>query len=131
MKIRQLEMKLQEEEHQRKLVQVQAHQVTTAVFLFNYPSIHSLSTLVLCLMFLSIVLPNCMLMLYVNDETSTELCLTSCTCVCVCMYACVPQLQTGLEANRILLQSVSPRLSGRQSKERKSSSKVKTFTGVI
>ncbi|MED6234631.1 hypothetical protein ATANTOWER_020027 [Ataeniobius toweri] len=32
-------------------------------------------------------------------------------------------LQTGLEANRILLQSVSPRLSTRQSKERKSSSK--------
>ncbi|XP_073344376.1 centrosomal protein of 57 kDa isoform X2 [Pagrus major] len=58
MKIRQLEMKLQEEEHQRKLVQVQAH-----------------------------------------------------------------QLQTGLEANRILLQSVSPCLSGRQSKERKSNSK--------
>ncbi|XP_036926969.1 centrosomal protein of 57 kDa isoform X1 [Acanthopagrus latus] len=58
MKIRQLEMKLQEEEHQRKLVQVQAH-----------------------------------------------------------------QLQTGLEANRILLQSVSPRLSSRQSKERKSNSK--------
>ncbi|XP_030261655.1 centrosomal protein of 57 kDa isoform X2 [Sparus aurata] len=58
MKIRQLEKKLQEEEHQRKLVQVQAH-----------------------------------------------------------------QLQTGLEANRILLQSVSPRLSSRQFKERKSNSK--------
>lgn len=35
------------------------------------------------------------------------------------------QLQTGLEANRILLRSVSPCLSGRQSKERKSNSKVK------
>ncbi|XP_035009375.1 centrosomal protein of 57 kDa isoform X3 [Hippoglossus stenolepis] len=32
------------------------------------------------------------------------------------------QLQTGLEANRILLQSVSPHLSTRQSKERKSDS---------
>nr|XP_046245091.1 centrosomal protein of 57 kDa isoform X2 [Scatophagus argus] len=55
MKIRQLEMKLQEEEHQRKLVQDKAN-----------------------------------------------------------------QLQTGLEANRILLQSVSPCLSSRQSKEKKS-----------
>lgn len=44
MKIRQLEMKLQEEEHQRKLVQVQAHQVTTSVFLFSYTSIYSLLT---------------------------------------------------------------------------------------
>ncbi|KAM9359828.1 centrosomal protein of 57 kDa [Symphorus nematophorus] len=58
MKIRQLEMKLQEEEHQRKLVQDKAK-----------------------------------------------------------------QLQTGLEANRILLRSVSPCLSARQSKERKSNSK--------
>lgn len=44
MKIRQLEKKLQEEEHQRKLVQVQAHQVTTVVFLFSDSSIHSLLT---------------------------------------------------------------------------------------
>ncbi|XP_070826301.1 centrosomal protein of 57 kDa [Chaetodon trifascialis] len=58
MKIRQLEMKLQEEEHQRKLVQDKAN-----------------------------------------------------------------QLQTGLEANRILLQSVSPCLSSRQSKEKKINSK--------
>ncbi|KAI3354274.1 hypothetical protein L3Q82_018811, partial [Scortum barcoo] len=58
MKIRELEMKLQEEEHQRKLVQDQAN-----------------------------------------------------------------QLQTGLEANRILLQSVSPCLSTRESKEKKSDSK--------
>ncbi|KAM3615645.1 uncharacterized protein V6R79_005470 [Siganus canaliculatus] len=58
MKIRQLEMKLQEEEHQRKLVQDKAN-----------------------------------------------------------------QLQTGFEANRILLQSVSPCLSSRQSKEKKSSSR--------
>ncbi|XP_049431720.1 centrosomal protein of 57 kDa isoform X1 [Epinephelus fuscoguttatus] len=58
MKIQELEMKLQEEEHQRKLVQDKAN-----------------------------------------------------------------QLQTGLETNRILLQSVSPCLSSRQSKERKSSSK--------
>ncbi|XP_041653556.1 centrosomal protein of 57 kDa isoform X4 [Cheilinus undulatus] len=57
-KIRELEMKLQEEEHQRKLVQDKAN-----------------------------------------------------------------QLQTGLEANRILLQSVSPCLSSRQSKEKKSDSK--------
>ncbi|XP_069390082.1 centrosomal protein of 57 kDa isoform X2 [Paralichthys olivaceus] len=57
MKIRELEMKLQEEEHQRKLIQDKAI-----------------------------------------------------------------QLQTGLEANRILLQSVSPRLSTRQSKEKKSNS---------
>ncbi|XP_047191523.1 centrosomal protein of 57 kDa isoform X2 [Scophthalmus maximus] len=57
MKIRDLEMKLQEEEHQRKLIQEKAH-----------------------------------------------------------------QLQTGLEANRILLQSVSPGLSSRQSKEKKSNS---------
>ncbi|KAF3847721.1 hypothetical protein F7725_020749 [Dissostichus mawsoni] len=57
-KIRRLEMKLQEEEHQRKLVQDQAN-----------------------------------------------------------------QLQTGLETNRILLQSVSPRLSSSQSKEKKSHSK--------
>ncbi|KAA8594314.1 hypothetical protein FQN60_005148 [Etheostoma spectabile] len=58
MKIRELEMKLQEEEHQRKLVQDKAN-----------------------------------------------------------------QLQTGLETNRILLQSVSPCLSSRQSKEKKSNSK--------
>ncbi|XP_041797286.1 centrosomal protein of 57 kDa [Chelmon rostratus] len=58
MKIRQLEMKLQEEEHQRKLVQDKAN-----------------------------------------------------------------QLQTGLEANRILLQSVSPCLSTRQFKEKKTDSK--------
>ncbi|XP_070762543.1 centrosomal protein of 57 kDa [Enoplosus armatus] len=58
MKIRELDMKLQEEEHQRKLVQDKAN-----------------------------------------------------------------QLQTGLEANRILLQSVSPCLSTRQSKEKKFSSK--------
>ncbi|XP_070685806.1 centrosomal protein of 57 kDa [Pempheris klunzingeri] len=58
MKIRDLEMKLQEEEHQRKLVQDKAN-----------------------------------------------------------------QLQTGLEANRILLQSVSPRLSTRQSKEKSNSKK--------
>ncbi|CAJ1065459.1 centrosomal protein of 57 kDa isoform X1 [Xyrichtys novacula] len=58
MKIRELEVKLLEEEHQRKLVQDKAN-----------------------------------------------------------------QLQTGLEANRILLQSGSPRLSSRQSKERKSDSK--------
>ncbi|XP_010727959.3 centrosomal protein of 57 kDa [Larimichthys crocea] len=58
MKIRQLEIKLQEEEHQRKLVQDKAN-----------------------------------------------------------------QLQTGLEANRILLNSVSPRLSTRQSKERRSNLK--------
>ncbi|XP_074498163.1 centrosomal protein of 57 kDa [Sebastes fasciatus] len=58
MKMRELEMKLQEEEHQRKLVQDKAN-----------------------------------------------------------------QLQTGLETNRILLQSVSPRLSSRQSKEKKSNSK--------
>ncbi|XP_068441329.1 centrosomal protein of 57 kDa [Clinocottus analis] len=58
MKIRQLEMKLQEQEHQRKLVQDKAN-----------------------------------------------------------------QLQTGLETNRILLQSVSPCLSSRQSKEKKSYSK--------
>ncbi|XP_008285229.1 centrosomal protein of 57 kDa [Stegastes partitus] len=58
MKIHELEMKLQEEEHQRKLVQDKAN-----------------------------------------------------------------QLQTGLEANRILLKSVSPCLSNRQSKEKKSSSK--------
>ncbi|XP_075956952.1 centrosomal protein of 57 kDa [Anarhichas minor] len=57
-KIRELEMKLQEEEHQRKLVQEKAN-----------------------------------------------------------------QLQTGLETNRILLQSVSPCLSSRQSKEKKSYSK--------
>lgn len=38
------------------------------------------------------------------------------------------QLQTGLEANRILLRSVSPCMSSRQSKERKSSSKVRTVT---
>ncbi|XP_035536671.1 centrosomal protein of 57 kDa isoform X2 [Morone saxatilis] len=57
-KIRQLEMKLQEEEHQRKLVQDKAN-----------------------------------------------------------------QLQTGLEANRILLHSVSPCLSTRQSKEKNSTSK--------
>ncbi|XP_047450292.1 centrosomal protein of 57 kDa [Mugil cephalus] len=58
MKIRELEMKLKEEEHQRKLVQDKAK-----------------------------------------------------------------QLQTGLETNRILLQSVSPRLSFRSSKEKKSNSK--------
>ncbi|XP_071351850.1 centrosomal protein of 57 kDa [Trachinotus anak] len=58
MKIRELEMKLQEEEHQRKLIQDKAN-----------------------------------------------------------------QLQTGLEANRILLQSVSPCLSTRQSKEKKSNSR--------
>ncbi|GAA6234427.1 centrosomal protein of 57 kDa-like isoform X2 [Lates japonicus] len=58
MKIRELEMKLQEEEHQRKLIQDKAN-----------------------------------------------------------------QLQTGLEANRILLQSVSPRLSTSLSKEKKSNSK--------
>ncbi|XP_054458407.1 centrosomal protein of 57 kDa [Anoplopoma fimbria] len=58
MKIRELDMKLQEEEHQRKLVQDKAN-----------------------------------------------------------------QLQTGLETNRILLQSVSPCLSSRQSKEKKSYSK--------
>ncbi|XP_059187524.1 centrosomal protein of 57 kDa [Centropristis striata] len=58
MKIQELEMKLQEEEHQRKLVQDKAN-----------------------------------------------------------------QLQTGLETNRILLQSVSPRLSSRQSKEKMSNSK--------
>ncbi|XP_044060090.1 centrosomal protein of 57 kDa [Siniperca chuatsi] len=58
MKILELDMKLQEEEHQRKLVQDKAN-----------------------------------------------------------------QLQTGLEANRILLQSVSPCLSTRQSKEKKSNSK--------
>ncbi|KAK5868644.1 hypothetical protein PBY51_009640 [Eleginops maclovinus] len=58
LKIRQLEMKLQEEEHQRKLVQDKAN-----------------------------------------------------------------QLQTGLETNRMLLQSVSPRLSSSQSKEKKSHSK--------
>ncbi|XP_028428554.1 centrosomal protein of 57 kDa isoform X2 [Perca flavescens] len=58
MKLRELEMKLQEEEHQRKLVQDKAN-----------------------------------------------------------------QLQTGLETNRILLQSVSPCLSSRQSKEKKSNSK--------
>lgn len=46
-------------------------------------------------------------------------------------YVCAPQLQTGLETNRILLQSVSPRLSSRQSKEKKSNSKVKNFTGVV
>ncbi|XP_034556760.1 centrosomal protein of 57 kDa isoform X2 [Notolabrus celidotus] len=62
MKIRGLEMKLLEEEHQRKLVQDKAN-----------------------------------------------------------------QLQTGLEANRILLQSVSPRLSSRQSKEKKSDSKKQSF----
>ncbi|XP_078102321.1 centrosomal protein of 57 kDa isoform X1 [Sander vitreus] len=58
MKLQELEMKLQEEEHQRKLVQDKAN-----------------------------------------------------------------QLQTGLETNRILLQSVSPCLSSRQSKEKKSNSK--------
>ncbi|XP_054868473.1 centrosomal protein of 57 kDa isoform X2 [Amphiprion ocellaris] len=58
MKIHELEMKLQEEEHQRKLIQDKAN-----------------------------------------------------------------QLQTGLEANRILLKSVSPCLSNRQSKERKSNLK--------
>ncbi|XP_039648068.1 centrosomal protein of 57 kDa isoform X2 [Perca fluviatilis] len=58
MKLRELEMKLQEEEHQRKLVEDKAN-----------------------------------------------------------------QLQTGLETNRILLQSVSPCLSSRQSKEKKSNSK--------
>ncbi|XP_034723943.1 centrosomal protein of 57 kDa isoform X2 [Etheostoma cragini] len=58
LKIRELEMKLHEEEHQRKLVQDKAN-----------------------------------------------------------------QLQTGLETNRILLQSVSPCLSSRQSKEKKSNSK--------
>ena len=42
-----------------------------------------------------------------------------------------PQLQTGLEANRILLQSVSPHLSTRQSKEKKSDSQVNTFTEGI
>ncbi|KAK2912518.1 centrosomal protein of 57 kDa isoform X2 [Channa argus] len=58
MKIRELEIKLQEEEHQRKLIQNKAK-----------------------------------------------------------------ELQTGLEANRILLQSVSPSLSTRQSKEKQSTSK--------
>ncbi|XP_042343119.1 centrosomal protein of 57 kDa isoform X2 [Plectropomus leopardus] len=62
MKIRELEMKLQEEEHQRKLVQDKAN-----------------------------------------------------------------QLQTGLETNRILLQSVSPCLSSRQSKEKKSDSKQPSY----
>uniref|UniRef100_A0A673AWP4 Centrosomal protein 57 n=1 Tax=Sphaeramia orbicularis TaxID=375764 RepID=A0A673AWP4_9TELE len=62
-KIRDLELKLQEEEHQRKLVQDKAN-----------------------------------------------------------------QLQAGLETNRILLQSVSPCLSSRQSKDKKSSSKQMSYT---
>lgn len=49
--------------------------------------------------------------------------------LCVCM--CAPQLQTGLEANRILLQSVSPCLSTRQFKEKKTDSKVKTVTAEV
>ncbi|XP_045929850.1 centrosomal protein of 57 kDa isoform X1 [Micropterus dolomieu] len=61
-KIRELDMKLQEEEHQRKLVEDKAN-----------------------------------------------------------------QLQTGLEANRILLQSVSPCLSTRQSKEKRSNSKMSSL----
>ncbi|XP_068173879.1 centrosomal protein of 57 kDa isoform X2 [Antennarius striatus] len=66
MKIRQLEMKLQEEENQRKLVQDKAN-----------------------------------------------------------------QLQKGLEVNRILLQSVSPCLSNRQSKEKKSGSKSVTCSHSV
>uniref|UniRef100_A0A3Q3IY58 Centrosomal protein 57 n=1 Tax=Monopterus albus TaxID=43700 RepID=A0A3Q3IY58_MONAL len=40
----------------------------------------------------------------------------------------IPQLHTGLEANRILLQSVSPCRSTRRSKEKKSNSKQSSYT---
>lgn len=41
------------------------------------------------------------------------------------------QLQSGLEANRILLRSVSPRLSIRQAKEKKPDSEVTRFARMV
>lgn len=95
-KIHELEVKLQEEEHQRKLIQDKAKQVVR-----------------MCISFF-----------FFYDAP---------LCCGFCMWwfpLPIPQLQTGLEANRILLQSVSPCLSTRQTKEKKVNLKVNTFPSL-
>lgn len=108
-------MKLQEEEHQRKLVQDKASQVRWLKTEF--------SATLAC-----------------NNDWQVEMFLISKNKKMSVLYCIIyglgklyflSQLQTGLEANRILLQSVSPYLSSRQSKEKKSNSKVKTVTELV
>lgn len=86
-KIRQLERKLQEEEHQRKLVQDKAAQVHLSV----------------------------------SQSVSLSVCVFDVNCV----YLFCDQLQTGLEANRLLIQSVSPHPhKSSRNKQKKLSAKV-------
>lgn len=100
MKIKELELKLQEEKHQRKLVQEKANQVTKKACNWIGTVYYSLKGFNLQFVFYIIFDLFLMSPFYV---------------------LCAWQLQASLEANRILLHSVSPHWSRKQSPERFSS----------
>lgn len=104
-------MKLQEEERQRKLVQDKASQV-------GWLKTESSATLACN--------NDWQLVMFLISKKKIYILSVVLYNICICL-----QLETGLEANRILLQSVSPCLSGRQSKEKESNSKVKTVTELV